>query len=227
MQKQLVWDLPVRLFHWLLVTCLLAQWLTAEVLEDATQWHAYIGYFTLGLITFRLLWGFIGTRYARFSSFIAAPKSIWAYAKSLFSGNYQPHVGHNPLGGLLLPLVLILVGLQAVSGFFVTDDIIFTGPYYASVSDEFQKIMQSLHHSFFDWLLYLIGGHLLALAYYRFKLKQHLVKPMLSGYKEVNPNQGVPHSSLLKAVILAILVGVFIYWLVVLNAPIIEDEYYY
>lgn len=227
MNRQLVWDLPLRLFHWLLVASLIAQWLTAEVLENATQWHAYIGYFTLGLILFRVIWGFAGTRHSKFSSFMGSPKAIFHYTKSLFSENYKAHVGHNPLGGLLLPSVLILVGLQAVSGLFVTDDIIFNGPYYASVGTQVQEVMQTIHHSIFDWLLYLIGLHLLALLFYKFKLKQSLVKPMIDGKKQVDKQHGVAHSQLLRAFILIAIVSAFIIWLVVFNAPPIEEEYYY
>jgi cytochrome b len=224
--KQLIWDLPLRLFHWLLVASLFAQWLTAEVLENATQWHAYIGYFTLGLILFRIIWGFIGTRYSKFSSFLGSPKAIFNYAKSIFSVKYQAHVGHNPLGGLLLPAVLGLVGLQAVSGLFVTDDIIFTGPYYTSVSSQIQEIMQTIHHNIFDWLLYLIGVHLLALLFYKYRLKQDLIRPMIDGKKALDKQDGIPHSQLLKAVILTVLISAFIIWLVVLNIPPVEDYYY-
>jgi cytochrome b len=227
MNRQLVWDLPLRLFHWLLVASLFAQWLTAEVLDNATQWHAYIGYFTLGLIVFRLIWGVVGTRYSKFTSFMGSPKAILNYSKSLFSGKYQAHVGHNPLGGLLLPVVLILVGLQAVSGLFVTDDIIFNGPYYASVEEQIQEIMQTIHHSVFDWLLYLIGLHLLAILFYKLKLKQSLVKPMIDGKKHVEKQQGVAHSHLLRALILVAIVSAFIIWLVVFNVPPVEEEYYY
>lgn len=227
MNKQLVWDLPLRLFHWLLVASLFAQWLTAEVLENATQWHAYIGYFTLGLIIFRVVWGFIGTRYSKFSSFIGSPKAILEYTKSLFSGSYQAHVGHNPLGGLLLPVVLVLVGLQGISGLFVSDDIIFDGPYFSSVGSQVQEIMQTIHHSVFDWLLYLIGVHIFALLFYKFSLKQNLVKPMIDGKKQIDKKYGVAHSQLIKAIILIAFISAFIVWLVVFNAPLIEEEYYY
>ena len=122
MKKNLVWDIPVRLFHWLLVLCLLGQWITAEVLENAMDIHFYIGYFTLGLIIFRLIWGFVGTKYAKFSSFMAGPKAILAYLKSVKSKQHILSIGHNALGGLLLPAVIILVGLQAISGLFTTDE---------------------------------------------------------------------------------------------------------
>ena len=83
MQKVLVWDIPTRVFHWLLVSSLLAQYATAEWLENAIQWHFYIGYFTLFLVIFRIIWGFVGTQYARFSSFVTGPRKVIRYMKTL------------------------------------------------------------------------------------------------------------------------------------------------
>ncbi|MFT2091748.1 cytochrome b/b6 domain-containing protein [Paraglaciecola sp. 2405UD69-4] len=227
MQKQLVWDLPVRLFHWLLVICIFAQWFTVEVLEDATDIHFYIGYFTLGLIIFRLIWGIVGTTYAKFSSFLASPKTMLAYLKSLGNKNHSPTIGHNSVGGLMLPAVLLLVGLQATSGLFITDDIINEGPYYASASDTIKSYMMWLHHNIFNVLLGLIAIHLLAIFYYRFALKHDLISPMFTGKKVVKPADAITSSKLLLAVIIAVLVASFVYWLVAINPPVVELDYYY
>jgi cytochrome b len=226
MKKYLVWDLPVRLFHWLLVLCLIGQWLTAEVLEDAMDIHFYIGYFTLGLVIFRLVWGFIGTKYAKFSSFLAGPTSILAYLISVVSKQHRFTIGHNSLGGLILPAVLILVGLQAISGLFTTDDIVYTGPYYASTNSELQDWMQWLHHNIFDLLLAIIGIHLFAIAWYLLFLKHNLVTAMLNGKKTIEPKQSIQHSQLVRAVILICVVAVFVYWLVEINPPPVEGGYY-
>lgn len=226
MKKNLVWDLPVRLFHWLLVLSLGGQWVTAEVLEDAMDIHFYIGYFTLGLVIFRLLWGFVGTKYARFSNFIAGPKAVIGYVKSLGFEQKSFTVGHNPLGGLLLPAVLLLVGAQAISGLFTTDDIINAGPYYESVDAAVQEVMQWLHHNLFDVLIYLIVVHLLAIAWYRWALKHDLIIPMMTGRKLVDASKAIAHSKLLRALVLAIAVSVFIYWLVAINPPPAAEYYY-
>lgn len=226
MKKYLVWDLPVRMFHWLLVLCLFAQWLTAEILENAIDWHFYIGYFTLGLIIFRLIWGLVGTQYAKFSSFIAGPKAIWQYFISLISKQHTAAIGHNPLGGLLLPAVLILVGLQAISGLFTSDDIVSAGPYYDSASSQIQKWMGWLHHNIFDLLLGLIALHLLAIAWYRLALKNDLVSPMITGKKVVEESKAIRHSKLFRALVIAIAVGIFVYWLVEVNPPPVEEYYY-
>lgn len=226
MKQNLVWDIPVRLFHWLLVLCLLGQWLTAEVLEDVMDIHFYIGYFTLGLIIFRLIWGFIGTKYAKFSSFMGGPKAILSYLRSLKSKQKNFTTGHNPVGGLLLPAVLILIGLQAISGLFTSDDIVSAGPYYDSANSALQKLMQWLHHNIFDVLMGLVVIHLLAIFWYRWGLKHDLIIPMLTGRKGVEATKAIAHSQLIKALLLAIAVGFFVYWLVEINPAPIEEYYY-
>ncbi|MFT6992370.1 MAG: cytochrome b [Paraglaciecola sp.] len=226
MNKKLVWDIPVRLFHWLLVLCLFGQWLTAEVLEDAMHIHFYIGYFAIGLIIFRLIWGFVGTKYARFSSFIAGPKAILSYVQSLTSKQKVFTTGHNALGGLLLPAVLVLVGLQAISGLFTSDDIVSVGPYYDSANSTVQKCMQWLHHNIFDVLIALAVIHLFAIAWYRWALKHDLITPMITGQKVVDASKAITHSKLVNAFVLAIAVGIFVYWLVEVNPPPVEEYYY-
>jgi cytochrome b len=226
MKKNLVWDIPVRLFHWLLVLSLFGQWLTAEVLENSMHIHFFIGYFTLGLIIFRLLWGFFGTRYAKFSSFIAGPKAIIGYLQTLVSKQKTVTTGHNPLGGLLLPAVLILVGLQAISGLFTSDDIVSAGPYYDTVNSTIQKWMQWLHHNVFDVLIGLVVIHVLAITWYQWGLKHDLITPMLTGKKVIETSKGIPHSKLVRALILAIVVVFFVYWLVEINPPPVEEYYY-
>ena len=226
MKKNLVWDIPVRLFHWLLVLCLLGQWLTTEVLEDAMNIHFYIGYFTLGLIIFRLIWGFVGTKYAKFNSFILGPNAMLSYLRSFTSKHKNFTIGHNPVGGLLLPAVLILVGLQAISGLFTSDDIVSAGPYYDSANSAIQEWMQWLHHNIFDLLIALIVVHLLAIAWYRWALKHDLVTPMFTGQKAVKASKAITHSKLVQALLLAIFIGVFVYWLVEINPPPVEEYYY-
>ena len=227
MKKNLVWDIPVRLFHWLLVLCLFGQWLTAEVLEDAMDIHFYIGYFALGLIIFRLIWGFVGTKYAKFNSFISGPKAMLTYIQSLKSKQHVFSIGHNSVGGLILPAVIILVGLQAISGLFTTDDIVYSGPYYASAGTELQQWMQWLHHNIFDILLAIIGLHLVAIGWYLVFLKHNLIRPMLDGKKAITEKEGIGHSQLIKAILVVCVVAIFVYWLVEINPPPIEDGYYY
>lgn len=226
-KKRLVWDLPLRLFHWLLVLALVTQWLTAEVLDGYNQLHSIVGYITLGLIAFRLIWGFIGPSYARFSDFLYSPKAVFAYIRDLFTARKQQYIGHNPLGGLLVPAVLLLVGLQAISGLFVSDEIFHSGPYYQSINDQVTDTMEWLHHNLFDLLLVLIAFHIVAIFWYQLKLKKNLIKPMVDGHKPVSEQQAIDGSRILRAIILLIVIGVFIYWLVEIAPPEIESDYYF
>ncbi len=227
MQKRLVWDLPVRLFHWLLALSLVLQWLTAEVLENAMDLHFYLGYFTIGLIIFRIIWGFIGPKYARFDSFLAGPKAMFTYLNSLKSSSYTPPVGHNPVGGLMLPVVLVLVAIQGITGLFTSDDIVHSGPYYHTASEGLQEVLQWLHHQIFHILWIFIAIHICVIFWYKFALKHDLIKPMFHGKKAVSERQSIAHSQLVKAFILMVIVAVFIYWLVEILPPAQEYDFYY
>lgn len=227
MQKQLVWDLPVRLFHWILAICLVTQWFTAEVFADAMDIHFYLGYFILGLIIFRLIWGFIGPKYARFSSFLRGPKAMFHYLQSLKNKSPEHVVGHNSVGGLMLPLVLLLVGIQAITGLFTTNEIVHSGPYYGSISDSLQKITQWLHHQTFSFLWIFIALHIVAISWYQIGLKYDLIRPMFHGKKSVSAADSISSSQLVKAIILMALVAAFVYWLVIIAPPVIEYDYYY
>nr|WP_136249731.1 cytochrome b/b6 domain-containing protein [Ningiella ruwaisensis] len=182
-----VWDLPTRLFHWLLVTVFVFQFVTGDILDDAMQLHFYGGYVALGLILFRIIWGMVGSYHARFTSFLASPVTAWQYMR----GKSQTHryLGHNPLGAYSVLALLAVMLTQAVSGLFMTDEIFSQGPYYSAVSSEVADIMNWLHHQAFSLLWYLIALHLIAIAYYRIKKKQKLVKAMFTGNKEVDEKQ--------------------------------------
>jgi cytochrome b len=226
MQKHLVWDWPVRIFHWLLVLGLFAQWITAEQLEDAMQIHFYVGYFLLGLVLFRLVWGFIGTKYAKFNQGLGGPRQTISYLLSLFGKQHKASIGHNPVGALMLPAVIFLVATQAISGLFSTDDIFYSGPYYSVVSDLVQECMQWLHYNTINLLWAIVAIHLLAIAWYRFKLKQDLVTPMLDGKKVVHHTQAIESSKVLRALAVVALVSLLVCWLVFYAPPIPDFEYY-
>ena len=121
-QRILVWDVPTRVFHWLLVLSFCGAYLTAES-ERYRDIHLVLGYTLLGLIGFRLLWGFFGTRYAQFRSFLFKPGEIAAYALSLLKGKPAHYIGHNPLGSVAIWLLLGLVVLSCVSGVLLFQDI--------------------------------------------------------------------------------------------------------
>ncbi|WP_394220833.1 cytochrome b/b6 domain-containing protein [Alteromonas gracilis] len=227
MQKILVWDLPTRLFHWLLVASFLAQYATAKWLDNAVQWHFYIGYFTLFLLVFRLIWGFVGTQHAKFSSFITGPGRVISYIKTLFRRDSVPAIGHNPLGGWFVVIMLVLLFVQAVSGLFMTDDIFLDGPYRQLASDAVLEMMNSLHHRAFDILLYVIALHIGAIVFYSVYKKQKLVPAMVHGNK-VSKSVGISDSRILRAVLVALVAAVLVYVAIEIYPPAPQvDEYYY
>ena len=180
--QRLVWDWPLRLWHWLLALTLGGSWLTAELGFDYREWHMRLGYLALGLIVFRLCWGVLGNRYARFAAWFPLPGRLFAYLKELL-GRAPATVtaGHSPLGGLATWALLILVTIQAATGLFVDDDILYIGPYKDAVSRAWQKWLNGLHHSNFDWLLAMVALHLAAISAYRLFKGQRLVRTMITG----------------------------------------------
>ena len=228
-KQYLIWDLPLRLFHWLFAMAIVGAWYTSDQDNDLIEYHMLLGYFILGLVIFRVVWGFIGTKHARFSSFIPSFSRLINYIKHFNDSELKPSVGHNPLGSLMVVVMIALVLLQAISGLFMNDEIFSSGPYYGSVSDEVDKVMSILHHNIFDYLIAAIVAHLLAIAFYYKVKKNNLVSPMITGKKsanQVSKADSISHSKLVLAIVLAIFVGAFIYWLVVINAPVLEEYYY-
>jgi cytochrome b len=227
MQKQLIWDIPTRLFHWILVICILAQYATAKWLDSATQWHFYIGYFTLGLLCFRIIWGVVGPTYARFSQFVKGPSAVAHYLSTLFKRDSVPVAGHNPLGGWFVIVMLSLLLIQGISGLFMTDDIFLDGPYRAAVGDDVLSLMNTLHHLAFDILLYVIALHIGAIIFYSVYKKQKLVPPMLHGKKH-STSAGITHSYLLRAIVVALISAIIVYLAIEVFAPApdMSDMYY-
>ena len=181
--RVLVWDLPTRLFHWGLALCFAGSWITAEAGFEWTQTHFYFGYATLGLLTFRILWGLLGPRYARFSSFPIAPARVWPAVKTLFSARAGDYAGHNPLGSLAVIALLLLMASQATSGLFISDDIAWSGPYNGAVSSDMAGQLAGWHHTNFSLLQGMVALHLLAMLWYHFRKKENLVGPMITGRK--------------------------------------------
>jgi cytochrome b len=223
-EKRLVWDLPLRLFHWLLVLSMAASWITAELGFDYTPWHMRLGYFSIGLVVFRVIWGFIGPKHARFSSFLTGPSGIWRYAKGLAAGTMIQTAGHNPLGGISVIVMLVLVGFQTATGLFATDDIVWTGPYYGAVSGATADRLTSLHHLNFNIILVAVALHILAIAFYFLVKKQNLVASMFHGKKLVAEHEAISTSEIVKAVIvIAISVGL-VFWLINAAPPEAADS---
>ena len=180
-----VWDLPTRLFHWILVALIVLQYVSGEFGLLSMDWHFRFGYATLALILFRILWGFFGSSTSRFSQFVRGPAVVWRYTVALLQGRAQGAIGHNPLGGWSVLLMLASVALQAVAGLFSTDDLDTTGPLAARVSEATVKWMTRIHHWNRYFLLLLIVLHLGAVLAHWVWRRDNLVAPMVHGRKRI------------------------------------------
>ncbi len=188
-----VWDLPTRLFHWVLAACVVASVVSAKIGGNALPWHFRFGYVVFALLAFRLIWGVVGGRWSRFRSFVHAPTTTLRYLRGRSHPDELLDVGHNPLGALTVFGLLAILALQVGTGLFADDDIANTGPLIKFVSGATSGLLTKWHKSFGQWLiLALIGLHVAAILFYLLKTKHNLVKPMVSGDKPLPP--GVPGS---------------------------------
>lgn len=192
----LVWDLPVRVFHWLLA----ASFLVAYVTSEGERWrlvHVTAGYTMAGLVAFRLLWGFAGTRHARFASFLRRPAAALDYLKGLAAGHPAHHVGHNPAGGWAVVLLLGLSALAAASGWAVYNDL---GP----------EALEEVHEFAGNALLAVVIVHLLAVVASSVLHRENLVAAMLSGRKPGSAADGA--TSARRGVAVLLLAAVLGLW---------------
>ena len=189
MNRIRVWDLPTRLFHWLLVALIAAAIITGQAGGNAIVWHGRIGLAIVALLVFRIVWGLAGSTHARFASFFPTPAKIGAYLRGQWNG-----VGHNPLGALSVFALLALIGLQLATGLFANDDIAFQGFLYALAGKDLSDKLTGAHHLLANALIALIVLHLAAIAFYTHVKKEKLIKPMLTGWKEVK-DASAPHAT--------------------------------
>lgn len=221
-----IWDLPTRLFHWSLVLsiagALATQYAGDRVVGylggSAMAWHFRFGYAALTLVLFRGIWGFVGTRHARFANFVRRPSAVLAYAKTLNSAEMAAaHApGHNPLGALSVLAMLGAILLQATTGLFANDDIAEQGPLAKLIDKSLSDQISAWHSHVGIQLVYaLLALHLLAIAYYLVRKRVNLIGPMLSGDKpHADAAHGVPDGGAEHARALACLsVCVGLVWL--------------
>ena len=216
-----VWDLPVRLVHWLLALTIFGCWLTETLGVAWMEWHMRLGYLALGLAVFRILWGLVGPRYARFTDFLRGPRAVVSYVRSWLTGAPDAHAGHNPLAGWAVMLMLGCILLQTVTGLFHTDDILTAGPMRAAVSGDLADWLGGLHVANADVLWILIGLHFAALLAHRYVAGERLVSAMWTGRKTGHFPSGqtdIASSRLWLALGLATAVGLAI-WLLIALAP--------
>jgi cytochrome b len=176
-----VWDLPTRLFHWLLAACVSGAIVTAQLGGNWIDWHLRLGVATVALLAFRLVWGVLGPRYARFASFLYGPASTLRHLREF--GTAARHAGHSPSGAVAVFLFLGMLAAQSISGLFSSDSISTEGPLARFAGESMVELASWLHVTL-QWAIYaLIGAHIIAILLYWLVKRDNLVRAMLTGWK--------------------------------------------
>ena len=188
-----VWDWPVRVFHWTLAASVLGAFVTGEN-EDFERLHQTLGWVAAGSIAFRVVWGLIGTRYARFREFVRGPAQVWAYVKSVRSGQAQHFVGHNPVGAIAVIVLMVLVSLSVYTGWLLT-------------ADDVAEWLEEAHEIAANTLITVVLVHVIGVLWSSRTHGENLLKAMLTGRKTapseagIHRNWGVLGLAMLMAVV--------------------------
>lgn len=205
----LVWDFPVRVFHWLLVVSFTGAWLTSES-ETFQMIHYAFGYSAIGLVLFRLLWGVIGTRYARFSEFVKSPLEIFSHLKLMLKGHYDLGIGHNPAGAIAMIFLMFLILLIGITG-------------YWSVKEFWGDFMNEAHEAISSVALVGVVIHVAAAIVMSHLQKENLIKSMVTGNKLGTPEQAIRYPQYLIGLALALGYGYCFYLVVVGALPLLTQ----
>jgi len=200
------WDLPTRAFHWILVALVTCSFVTGKLGESWLDWHFRSGYAILTLLAFRIAWGFVGSRDARFASFLRGPRAAIDHLRSLAAGTRTLEPGHNPLGGWMVVLMIALLAAQAVTGLFSNDESFNEGPLASKVSNATVDRMSSFH-SWNEWVI--LGAvivHVAAILAYQLHLRMDVLRPMVAG-----PSRAAENA---RALVIVAIAGAVVYWLV-------------
>ncbi|TVS09714.1 MAG: cytochrome B [Gammaproteobacteria bacterium] len=192
----LIWDLPLRLFHWALAIAVgvcIYTGLDGGFYE--MDWHMISGYAVLGLLLFRISWGIVGPRHARFAAFIQGPVTVWHWLRAAVRRDPPPVAGHNPLAGWFILITLTALLVQAITGLFATDDIFVEGPlrhipppdFLGWTQTEFLRFMTRIHRQGEYIVIGLVALHLFAILAHRVYLREPLTSAMITGRKRGAP----------------------------------------
>lgn len=204
--KILVWDVPTRLFHWLFAGSFAVAWLTS----DSDSWlnvHVFAGYLMLGLLGFRLIWGFAGGRYARFASFRFSLKEGIAYLMQVLAGTARRHIGHNPAGSWAVYLLLVLGLLAGLSGMITLAGQEGQGPLAAWVPYRAGEAFKEVHEALASIMLGVVVLHLAGVALESWRHRENLPRAMVTGLKEGAPDAAAPSRRWFSALLLIVAVG--------------------
>ena len=184
-----VWDLPTRVFHWLLAALVIASIVSAKIGGNAMPWHFRFGYVIFTLLLFRAVWGLIGGRWSRFASFVYAPATTLRYLRGRSQVADFHDVGHSPLGALSVLALLALLAAQIATGLFADDEISNTGPLIKFVSGATSAAFTSWHKTYGQRLIIGLSIlHVAAVVFYLVRRKNNLVRPMWTGDKLLPPD---------------------------------------
>lgn len=215
-----LWDWPVRITHWGFALLLPAMWWTAE--EGEMERHQQLGLLFLGLLVFRVLWGFGGSAPARFGQFVKGPGAVLAYVRGTATGG--PVLGHNPLGGWSIAALLALIAVQIGLGLISQDvDGLFSGPLNHLVSYDTGDAARGWHELSFNILAGLVVVHIFAVGFYLFVRRDNLITPMLSGRKRVDGTVADPRRGSATALIASAVAAVGVVTWVWFGAPPLGD----
>ncbi len=210
-----VWDLPTRIFHWALFFFVIVSFISGKTGGNAMKYHELSGFILLGLLVFRVFWGFIGSQTSRFSGFLSSPKTVMRYAGTLFRKDAPRHPGHNPMGGWSVMAMLVVLLIQAVTGLFATDDIFTQGPLYPYVSDTASRRLTAIHTTNPYLLVVLVTLHIAAVLFYLLYKKENLIASMLTGRKTfIGMAQNVARRPLWLAAVVAAVSALAVYFVV-------------
>lgn len=219
-----VWDIPTRIFHWLLVISFVVAYASNWLGVSYFTWHLWSGYFVIILVVFRLLWGVLGSHYAQFSNFLHHPIETIRYAKQFASTQAKFYAGHNPLGSLMVILLLAGMLIQAITGLFSNDEIFNAGPLYGYITHDLSLALTSVHKDLFYWILGAVGLHVAAALFYLFVKRENLIKPMITGKKPAIKYEGarsITSSRVWLALVLVVIISAVLAAIIV-TAPAFE-----
>ncbi len=178
-----VWDPLVRLFHWALVAAFFIAYFTED---EWLSWHIVAGYTVLGLVLLRLLWGFIGKNYARFSNFVYSPGDTLAYLKAVFTGKAARYLGHNPAGGAMIIALLLFLLVTTITGLMLYGADAWRGPLaelMKNTSDENIDLIKEVHEFCANFTLFLVVVHVFGVIWESVLHRENLVLSMFHGRK--------------------------------------------